>query len=63
MARYDYHCRKCHAWYEIERSIHDPEESLSCPDCFSTLRRVYGPVGVQFKGSGWTKNSREVSDL
>lgn len=59
MAKYDYRCRECETYYEIERSIHDPESDLACPVCTSTLTRVYGPVGVVLKGDGFYRTDSQ----
>lgn len=56
MAKYDYHCRECLEWYEVERSIHAVEEPVSCVKCEQPMRRVYGPVGTVLKGDGFYKN-------
>lgn len=55
MARYDYKCRSCEVYIEIERSINDPETDIACPDCATTLVRVYGPINVALKGDGFYK--------
>ena len=56
MARYDYHCRSCHTYQEVERSIHADEEAVSCPTCDTQMHKVYGPIGVIMKGDGFYKN-------
>lgn len=61
MATYDYHCRECHEWAEVERSIHDMEEAVPCPKCTQEMRRVYGPIGVVLKGSGFHKTDSRNS--
>lgn len=58
MPSYDYHCRECHTWEEVSRSIHDIEEAVSCPKCGSDMSRVYGPVGVVLKGDGFYRNTK-----
>jgi putative FmdB family regulatory protein len=58
MPKYDYHCRECQTWEEVERSIHAPDEPISCPKCEKEMNKVYGPVGVLFKGSGFYKNDK-----
>jgi putative FmdB family regulatory protein len=56
MPRYDYHCRECLTWDEVERSIHAPEEPVLCPRCAKDMNRVYGPVGVILNEEGFYKS-------
>jgi putative FmdB family regulatory protein len=53
MPTYTYQCENCH--YQFEIFQHFSEESLDiCPNCSqTTLRKVYSPVGIVFKGSGF----------
>lgn len=62
MAKYDYHCRDCNTWEEVERSIHDIEEAVPCPKCETSMRRVYGPVGVVLKGPGFHKTDSQPTN-
>jgi putative FmdB family regulatory protein len=56
MAKYDYHCRGCNSYEEVERSIHAEEEIINCPKCGTAMRKVYGPINVSLKGSGFYRN-------
>lgn len=64
MPVYTYHCDNCEAEFEKYQTF--SEESLTtCPECsLETLRKVYSPALVVFKGSGFyvtdTKSSRAV---
>jgi putative FmdB family regulatory protein len=50
---YAYRCESCGVQFEHHQSFSDPELKR-CPECNkNTLRRVIGPVGVVFKGSGF----------
>lgn len=49
MPRYDYQCRACTARFTIERSIHDPEGQILCPQCQSE-DAVRDYSGVAFGG-------------
>jgi len=51
MPRYDFTCKVCDIHIEIEKSISDPHPELC--NCGGELVRVFTPVGVQFKGSGF----------
>lgn len=52
MPRYDYRCTECSHNFEVSRPLgHGPDEV--CPECESDAKRVFTPVGVVFKGSGF----------
>jgi len=52
MPAYDYRCTACDNVFEIVRSISD-NTSVTCPECGGDTKRVFTPVGVHFKGSGF----------
>ena len=52
MPTYVYACDSCGAQFEQFQSFKD-EPLRTCPSCASTVRRVFQPVGIVFKGSGW----------
>jgi putative FmdB family regulatory protein len=52
MPRYDYRCEPCQDTFEIVRSAEDRTE-VCCPTCGEAAKRVFSPVGVVFKGSGF----------
>ncbi len=53
MPTYVYTCDACHMQFEkVQRFSDDPIQE--CPYCEEeAVRRVFQPVGVVFKGSGW----------
>lgn len=52
MPTYEYACTKCGRRVEVVQSFSDaPLET--CETCGGRLRRVFHPVGVLFKGSGF----------
>ena len=53
MPVYTYHCDACGIEFERQQSFTD--ESLTrCPECRKkALRKIYYPVGITFKGSGF----------
>lgn len=52
MPVYSYACKKCEHSFDIQQSI--TEDALTvCPECAGELRKVFGQVGVTFKGSGF----------
>ena len=69
MPIYTYRCEECGVQFERNQKFSDPPLTR-CPECNKkALRKVYTPVGVIFKGSGFyaTDNrspsgSRSVSD-
>jgi putative FmdB family regulatory protein len=55
MPTYEYACIECDKSEEISRGFNDPESIPPCPSCGYSMTRVYNPVGIQFKGSGFYK--------
>lgn len=55
MPVYEYRCRTCEHQFEIQQSIND-DNLTDCPECGGDLRKVFAPVGIAFKGSGFYKN-------
>src|ERR671926_353773 len=52
MPTYVYACDTCGAHFEQFQSFKD-EPLRTCPSCAGAVRRVFQPVGIVFKGSGW----------
>lgn len=52
MPTYVYACDSCGAQFEQFQSFKD-EPVRTCPSCAGAVRRVFQPVGIVFKGSGW----------
>jgi putative FmdB family regulatory protein len=59
MPTYEYECTKCRRHFERHQRITDAPIQ-TCPECGGRVRRVFYPVGVIFKGSGFyvTDNRR-----
>jgi putative FmdB family regulatory protein len=51
---YEYACTACGHKLEAVQSFSD-DPLTSCDDCGGSLRKVYGNVGIVFKGSGFYK--------
>jgi len=51
---YDYACTVCDERVEVVQRFTDPPLT-ECPACGGALRKVFSPVGVVFKGSGFYK--------
>jgi putative FmdB family regulatory protein len=53
MPIYTYRCENCGVQFERTQKFTDPSLTR-CPECNKkTLRKVYTPVGIVFKGSGF----------
>jgi putative FmdB family regulatory protein len=53
MPVYIYHCDNCGVQFEKQQSFSD-HALTRCPECGKkTLKKVYQPVGIVFKGSGF----------
>jgi putative FmdB family regulatory protein len=55
MPIYEYGCIDCDKSIEVNRKFEDKETVPACPACGYRTTRVYGSVGVQFKGNGFYK--------
>ena len=62
MPTYQYACTNEACGVNFERVQSFTEDAVSvCPECTGRVRKVYGSVGVVFKGSGFYRNdSREA---
>lgn len=52
MPTYQYACSDCAKPLEVVQSFSD-DPLVECPACGGRLRKVFSPVGVVFKGSGF----------
>jgi len=52
---YQYACKECGHSFEAVQSFSDASLT-ECPECTGPLRKLYGAVGVIFKGSGFYRN-------
>lgn len=56
MPTYQYVCDSCNEPLEVVQSFSD-DALTTCPSCHEeALRKVYGSVGVVFKGAGFYRN-------
>ena len=60
MPTYEYVCKNCGERLEAVQSFHD-EALTTCPRCFGELKKIFGSVGIVFKGSGFYKNDSRSS--
>jgi len=54
MPTYEYACKKCGEHLEVVQSFSD-DPLKKCPQCRGELRKVFGNIGITFKGSGFYK--------
>jgi putative FmdB family regulatory protein len=54
MPTYEYACTSCGQHVDVVQSFSD-DPLTTCPSCGGTLRKVYAPVGIVLKGSGFYK--------
>ena len=53
MPIYTYRCTNCGVQFEQQQRF-DEQSLTRCPECSKkTLRKIYQPVGIVFKGSGF----------
>ena len=52
MPLYEYQCNSCGVRFERLRHM-DEEPVKTCPECEGEVRRLFQPVGIIFKGSGF----------
>ncbi|HTW08467.1 MAG TPA: FmdB family zinc ribbon protein, partial [Acidimicrobiales bacterium] len=55
MPTYEYACKTCGEHLEIVQSFRD-DALTECPVCAGPLRKVFGSIGIAFKGSGFYRN-------
>ncbi|MBK9180459.1 MAG: FmdB family transcriptional regulator [Acidimicrobiales bacterium] len=61
MPTYEYRCRDCGQSLEVVQRFTD-DALTECPACGGDLRKVFGNIGISFKGSGFYKtDSRSKS--
>lgn len=60
MPTYEYACTACGERLEAVQSFTDASLT-TCPACSGALRKIFSPVGVVFKGSGFYKTDSRRS--
>jgi putative FmdB family regulatory protein len=60
MPTYESACKSCGEHLEVVQSFRD-EPLEECPACGGQLRKVFSPVGISFKGSGFYRNDSRSS--
>lgn len=62
MPTYAYRCTACGHAFDAQQSFTDPSLT-ECPVCGRTLRKVFSPVGVVFKGSGFYRTDSRAGSV
>src|SRR5689334_3150419 len=61
MPTYEYRCKDCGEHLEVVQSFTD-DALTECPACGGSLRKVFGNIGITFRGSGFYKtDSRKAA--
>lgn len=60
MPTYAYTCTACGHAFDVHQSFDDAALTV-CPQCEGRLRKVFSPVGVVFKGSGFYRTDARSS--
>jgi putative FmdB family regulatory protein len=61
---YQYACTSCGEELEVFQSFTDPTLTVhEAPGCGGPLRKVFGSVGVVFKGSGFYRTDSRKGDI
>lgn len=55
MPTYGYKCKSCGNTFEVVQSVND-EPIKECPECSGEVSKIFYPVGIAFKGSGFHVN-------
>ncbi len=54
MPTYEYRCKSCDHQFDVVQAFSD-DNLTDCPECGGVLKKVFGNVGITFKGSGFYK--------
>ena len=61
MPTYQYACTECGEQLEMVQKFSD-DPLTACPACSGRLRKVFSPVGIVFKGSGFYRTDSRAKD-
>src|SRR5581483_1488523 len=60
MPTYEYRCKDCGEHLEVVQKFTDDPLTV-CPNCGGSLRKVFGNIGITFKGSGFYKTDNRAA--
>ncbi|WP_320130822.1 zinc ribbon domain-containing protein [uncultured Sphaerochaeta sp.] len=63
MPIYEYECEMCHAHVELHQSVSEHTAPAVCPscNCEHTMKRIFTPSAVIFKGNGYYSTDNPVA--
>ncbi len=61
MPVYDFRCRKCGRESEVAHAMGAPHPTV-CPECGGELDRVFHPVGITYRCSGFYHTDKVLSE-
>lgn len=61
MPTYSYVCTACEHRFDAQQSFTDAALT-TCPECEGTLRKLFGSVGVVFKGPGFYRTDARAGN-
>jgi putative FmdB family regulatory protein len=61
MPTYSYVCKECEHSFDLWQDFAAEAETL-CPKCDGELRKVFGQLGVSFKGTGFYRTDSRPPD-
>lgn len=61
MPTYEYRCDSCGEQFDVVQSFHD-DPLTECANCGGELKKVFHPVGIVFRGSGFYVNDSRGSN-
>ncbi len=59
MPTYEYACKSCGEHLEVVQSFKDAPLT-ECPACGGSLRKVFGSIGIVFKGTGFYRTDSRM---
>ena len=59
MPTYEYRCKECGEDLEVVQAFTD-DALTECPNCGGALRKIFGNIGITFKGSGFYKTDNRL---
>lgn len=60
MPTYEYRCKACGHTFDAYQAFTD-DPLTECPECGGLVKKVFGNVGISFKGSGFYKTDSRTS--
>lgn len=60
MPKYDYACKSCGDEFEVSQAFTDDPLTV-CSKCGGDLRKLFGSIGITFKGTGFYRNDSKAA--